>query len=81
MAGGGIVHDAGPMVANVQRCTRCGFVIADYRNACWVGGSEDGPKAWALGPVTVDESPLGGRCTFTGDLVGAVPCERTGGVN
>jgi hypothetical protein len=71
----GTVHNAGPMVDLVQKCTRCGCVLADYRNA-WVAPNEDGtvdaPGGYAEGPITVYEGNP--RVTMSGAEPDAVRC-------
>lgn len=63
-----IVHNAGRMVDLVQRCTRCGAVICDYRNAVVPVGEELG-SGFAEGPVTTC-----GMSTMAGEAEGAVRC-------
>jgi hypothetical protein len=43
-----VVHVAGPFVANVQHCARCGAIIADYRNT-WSTGDSSPPPGWSVG--------------------------------
>jgi len=47
-----MVHQAGPVVDGVlQRCTRCGFVLNDYRFALGPAGAAAAPPlvGWAIG--------------------------------
>ncbi|MGH6689064.1 MAG: hypothetical protein ACRD3C_10800 [Vicinamibacterales bacterium] len=45
-----MVHQAGPLVDGVQRCTRCGRILVDYRNAAGVARESDVPlRGWAEG--------------------------------
>lgn len=58
------------MVDNLQVCTRCGYVVSDYRNAAWP--AEQGPPSgFAPGPVTI-----AGNVTYAGEQPGATPCSR-----
>lgn len=34
-----LIHKAGPLIEGVQRCSRCGVVLTDYRNAMVPDGS------------------------------------------
>jgi hypothetical protein len=68
----GVVHLAGPMIDWMQRCHRCGAVLADFRNACWL--EADGPPgAWPEGHVTVN-----GNMTTAGAVDGAPLCSAKG---
>lgn len=42
------IHEAGPLVNLVQRCTRCGDVLSDYRNTMYPEGDPP-PSGWAVG--------------------------------
>ena len=54
---GALLHVAGPMVDWLQLCTRCGYVLADYRNAAYL--IADGPpRGWAEGAFIWHD----GRC-------------------
>lgn len=60
-----LVHIAGPMVDNVQQCTRCGKVLIDARKANSKGGEP--AKGFQEGQdVTVEGSKIiGGAVTET----------------
>jgi len=47
-----ILHRAGPMIGQVQKCLDCGYVLTDCRNAMVVDGDEL-PCGWAEGDVSV----------------------------
>lgn len=72
------IHEAGPMVAGVQVCRRCGEVLADYRGA--MVPEEDAHKAlrgWTEGAaIEVSE----GNPRYSGVTLEEPTCLRaTGG--
>jgi len=50
-----MIHRAGPLVDGVQRCTRCGYILSDYRNAAWPEGQPP-PTGFEVGKA-IDVEP------------------------
>lgn len=66
------VHEAGPLVKWVQRCTRCGYVISDYRNAAWPV-DQPPPSGFKTGTFVEVDNPLHGP-KYTGVVNGPATC-------
>ncbi len=62
------VHIAGKYQEFIQKCTRCGFVICDDREAM-VTDDQCAPIGFPEGPVSVE-----GNCTMTGADVEGKGC-------
>jgi hypothetical protein len=60
-----MIHEAGQMIAGLQRCTRCGVVLTDYRNAM-VPEGDPAPSGWAVGAF-VDVAPGSPRVSILTD--------------
>lgn len=45
-------HTAGPLVDCVQRCTRCGFILQDFRE------QHPGEHRWPEGQDVVESGPM-----------------------
>ena len=43
------VHHAGPLIDGVQLCTRCDYVLTDYRGAMLLDSDELGARGWPVG--------------------------------
>jgi hypothetical protein len=62
------IHVAGPLVEWVQRCSRCGYVLNDYRNSMIPEGDPP-PRGWAVGVfVEVVDCGTFRASTVTDDL-------------
>lgn len=46
------IHYAGQPDGQIQRCSRCGYILTDYRNAAGVG---EWHPSWWKGPVIVED--------------------------
>jgi hypothetical protein len=66
-----MIHIAGRYLDGVQRCVRCGLILADYRNAAWPVGQEP-PSGWTEGSHVVIE---GHNPTFLAITVEPADCE------
>ena len=68
-----MIHEAGPLVEWVQRCTRCGYVMSDYRDSAWPAGQRPptGFRAGAFVEVDHDGNPK-----FSGETQDSPTCTR-----
>lgn len=66
-------HIAGSLSDGVQRCTRCGMILCDYRNSMVPEGATV-PRGFAPGPVFV-MGPV--TTTIAPQNVTINECERT----
>jgi hypothetical protein len=70
-----LVHQAGPVVAAQQRCTRCGYMLEDYagQRVMVIEGSGPGLPFWPEGAsVIVDGNAA---AVVTGDDDGHLHCK------
>ena len=68
---GTVIHEAGPLIDWVQRCTRCDYVISDYRNSAWPE-NQCQPTGFRAGAfVEVDD---GGNPKFSGETTDDPNC-------
>lgn len=49
---GGVIHEAGIPEGPIQRCSRCGHILTDYRNTATVGDTFE--PHWWKGAVIVE---------------------------
>lgn len=69
-----VVHIAGEPEGLIQKCSRCGYILADYRNAMGAGDWCQSWWAWPHGAVTVEMgNPIRSEA---GAQPGAIPCNQ-----
>ena len=68
-----ILHMAAEPDGLVQKCSRCGYMLADNRNVMVLSSDDSGPGFWQEGPVTV--WPGNPTQLAAGGHDNAIPCD------